>query len=94
MTRNDKWGLIGKKLVSFFVYFLYLNGEAGVLLLDGVADRVVPAPQLLVLVAHDVEAVLDGLPHLLLAGLRELELHNGVVLELGLAHDVQAPLSL
>ena len=79
---------------SFLVYFLDLDGEAGVLLLDGVTDALVPAPELLVFVAKHVIAILDRPLDLLLARLRELELHDGVVLELGLADEVEAPLGL
>lgn len=76
------------------MYLLYLYGETRVLLFDCVADSVVPAPELLVLMTHNVVAVLDGLSDLLFASLRELELHDSVVLELGFTHDVQAPLCL
>jgi hypothetical protein len=76
------------------VYLLYLYGEAGVLLFYGVANCVVPTPELLVLMAHNIVSVLNGLTDLLLACLCKLELHDGIVLEFRLAHDVQPPFGL
>lgn len=76
------------------MYLLYLYGKAGVLLFYGVADCVVPTSELLVLMAHNIVSVLNGLTDLLLASLCELELHDGVVLEFRLAHDVQPPFGL
>lgn len=71
---------------------LNLYGEAGILLLDGIANALVLCLVLLVFLSHHVIAILDRFLYLLLPCLCKLELHYRIVLELRLANDVQATL--
>lgn len=80
--------------ISFFVNFLNLYGQAGIFLLDGLANGIILHLILLVLVPHQIVTVLYRFFYLLLARLREVELHNGIVLELRLSNYVQLSLSL
>lgn len=61
---------------------LDLYGQAGVLLFDSLANRVIFLLILLVLMSHHIISILDGLLDLLLAGLAEVELHYRIVFEL------------
>jgi hypothetical protein len=67
---------------SFFVYLLYLNGKTGILLLDSITNSIVFQLVLLKLMAHHVVTILDRALYLLLASLREIELHYGIIFEL------------
>lgn len=73
--------------------FLDLDGQTGVLLLDGLANGLVPPLVLPVLLPHQVVAVLDRPPDLVLSGTHEVELHYGIVLELALSNKVETALS-
>ena len=79
---------------SFFVNFLNLYGQAGILVLYRLTHRIIFDLVLLVLVPHQIVTVLYRSFYLLLARLREVELHNGIVLELRLPNDVQSSLRL
>jgi hypothetical protein len=74
------------------VYLLYLNGKTGILLLDSITNSIVFQLVLLKLMAHHVVTILDRALYLLLASLREIELHYGIIFELWFTDDVQPSL--
>ena len=76
------------------MYFLNLYGQAGILLLNGLANRIIFHPVLLILVSHEVITVLNGFFDLLLPRLCEIELHYRIILELRLSNNVQSALCL
>ncbi len=71
------------------MYFLDLDGQTRVLLLDTLANRVVPRLVLPVLMSQHVISVLDGPPNHLIIGLGKVELHYGVIFELTFADEVK-----
>lgn len=73
---------------------LDLNGQARVLLLDCLADWVVPGLVLLELVPHQIVPVLNRSLYLVLLRPNEVELHDGVVFELTLPDQFQLALCL
>lgn len=79
-------------LVSFLVNLLDLNSQAGILLFNSIANRVIFEFILLVFMPHDVVSVLNGALYLLLSSLCEIELHYCIIFELRFANYVQLSL--
>lgn len=85
---------ISNQLISFLVDLLNLDGQAWVFLFDGVTYRLVPQLVLFVLLPHQVVPVLNGSLDVFFGGPQEIELHDGVVLELALSDEVEPSLCL
>jgi len=74
------------------MYFLYLNGQAWVLLFYGVAYWLVSRFVLLVLAPHHIIPILDRFFDLLFLCSSKLELHYCVVLKFTLSYQIELAL--